>query len=188
MGKVTSGLWGEAEGGGTVHCDGIRAKPCIEAYEMAGRPPAWLWIGNSQLHGINRYQMGEKSAPMALHDKLRPQGVYLVTHSLPNATIAEFVTLFHGIGRQYDLEKILIPVVLNGMRGGAVRASERPIFKQAETLDHLTKSQTFGYMKPIILSSSTNGSNVQEEEFSKTFEKRISTTLATNIPPSYRTY
>lgn len=172
MGRMTVGLLGSAATGGKVHCAGATMDECIEAYDRAGRPPAWLWLGNSQLHGINRYVEGQKTAPMGLHDLLAPQDVYLVTSSLPNATTAEFLTIFYSIGDRIDIKKVILPIVFNGLRGGAVREREWPVLRDPAVIARLETSRAADYMRRIV-KQATPARAGEKEVDSRSVEDRL---------------
>jgi hypothetical protein len=118
---------------------------------------------------------------MELHDRLKPKGVYLVTDTLPNATIPEFVMLLHAIGRRFDLRKVIIPMVLNGMRGGGVRESEWPAFWDRDVIARLKNSHTASYMAPIIARANTNMAR-PERRFPERVEDKLNEAVATAWP------
>src|SRR5688500_5441135 len=62
LGIRTRALFGSVDGA-RVHCAAPADTACLSAYRAAGSPPAVVWLGNSQLHGVNRYRPGEKTAP-----------------------------------------------------------------------------------------------------------------------------
>lgn len=121
MGATTQALYGHGPDG-RIHCAGAADwAACGEAYGKAGRPPAALWLGNSQLHGINRYRAGEATAPEILHKILREKGLYLATFSLPNANLTEHQAIFRALGGRYDTRLVILAVCLDDFREVGVR-------------------------------------------------------------------
>ena len=121
LGEQTSPLFGEVNGG-RVHCQDQRdTAECIAAYKAAGSPPAVLWLGNSQLHGVNRLKAGDKTAAMLVHEALAPQGRYVVAYSEPNANLLEHRALFHQLRQQYRVETLLLSVCLDDFREAGIR-------------------------------------------------------------------
>lgn len=105
-----------------IHCLDSRDSPkCIATYDRAGRPPAVLWLGNSQLAGINRHQPGDRTASFLLHERLRDRGYYLVTYSLPNANLMEHAVVFHATSGKYDTRLLILPVFLDDIREQGIR-------------------------------------------------------------------
>lgn len=130
LGTLTKRVFGWA--GQTIDCEAAKlASPCLAAYRAAGRPPAVLWLGNSQLHGMNRYQPGESTAPMLLHAALVPKGLYLAAYSPPNANTVEYRALFDQLALQYRVQTVIVGVSLDkfretGVRPGLVETAARP--------------------------------------------------------------
>lgn len=126
LGQLTSSLFGQASGG-QVHCQNMRDTAlCLAAYRAAGSPPAVLWLGNSQLHGVNRLQPGQKTAPVLVHEALAAKGRYVVTYSQPNANLLEHRLLFQQLRRDYALDTLVLSVCLDDFRESGIRADIQP--------------------------------------------------------------
>ena len=111
-------------GGGHVQCmDARDTHDCLAAYQKAGRPPAVLWLGNSQLPAINRFKPGDRTAPTLLHEALRPRGFYQVTYAMPNANLFEHAVLFAATASQYDVRALVLPVFLDDIREQGIRST-----------------------------------------------------------------
>lgn len=80
-----------------------------------------LWLGNSQLHGINQYKQGDRNAVEALHLALRPSGKDVIAFSLPNANLQEHYLLFAYFVENFKLTQLLIPVFLDDTRENGIR-------------------------------------------------------------------
>lgn len=80
-----------------------------------------LWLGNSQLHGINQYKQGDRNAVEALHQALRPSGKDVIAFSLPNANLQEHYLLFAYFVEHFKLTQLLIPVFLDDTRENGIR-------------------------------------------------------------------
>jgi len=82
-----------------AHCSVAEdSKECLDGYAAAGKPPAILWLGNSQLAAINRYKDGDRTASSLLYERLRKRGYHLVTYSQPNANLFEHGLVELGLG------------------------------------------------------------------------------------------
>lgn len=82
-----------------------------------------LWLGNSQLHGINQYQAGDQNAVEALHHLLKPSATDVVAFSLPNANLQEHYLLFEYFIQHIKIDKLLIPVFLDDTRENGIRST-----------------------------------------------------------------
>lgn len=121
LGTLTRSVLGYGPGH-RIQCEATApGSPCVTDYRAAGSPPAVLWLGNSQLHGVNRYQPGQSTAPMLLHAALAPKGLYLVAYSLPNANAQEYRAMFRQLTGQYAIRTIVVGVSLDKFREGGVR-------------------------------------------------------------------
>lgn len=126
LGQLTSSIFGEVKGA-RVHCLDMRdAVQCLTAYQAAGSPPAVLWLGNSQLHGVNRLRPGDKTAPMVAHEDLAARGQYVVTYSQPNANLLEHRHLFKRLRQDYDIQTLLLSVCLDDFRESGIRSELSP--------------------------------------------------------------
>ena len=150
MGAFTSGLFGDAATGGRVHCTEVAVEPCEAAWAAAGRPPAVFWLGNSQLHGVNRLHAGDKTAIMAAHDALAPRGIWLTGYSLPNISMMEIATTVESVGLDYKPRLVVFPVVFNGLRIGSVRDEALPLLKRPGAAARIRASKVAPWLAPLL--------------------------------------
>ncbi len=149
LGTLTQSKMGDAAAGGRVHCTELETRPCLDAWAAAGKPRSVFWIGNSQLHGINRLHADDKTAVMALHDALRPKGLFLTGYSLPNISVPEEAAVLHLYAKAFDPKLVIIPAVFNGMRGGGVRDSVLPLLRAPGAADRLRGTAVEQVLRPI---------------------------------------
>lgn len=150
MGDYTSRLIGDAAAGGRVHCTDLEIEPCLAAWRGAGQPPAIFWVGNSQLHGVNRMKEGDRTAIQSAHDALAPDGDWLVGYSLPNITATEIVAAVDSVGLDYRPRLVVVPVVLNGLRGGSVRDSALPLLQRPGVAARIRGSRSGRPLLPLL--------------------------------------
>jgi len=150
MGDFTSALYGAAADGGRVHCEALNIAPCHDAWVQAGSPPAIFWLGNSQLHGVNRMVPGDKTAIMAAHDALRARGDWLVGYSLPNISMMEIAAVVDTVGLDYRPKLVVIPVVLNGLRSGSVRDEALPLLRRPGAAERLRGTRVERSLAPLL--------------------------------------
>lgn len=149
LGTMTQSKLGDAAAGGRVHCTELETRPCLVSWATAGKPKSIFWIGNSQLHGINRMHDADKTAVMAVHDALRPKGLFVTGYSLPNISVPEEAAIAHLYARAFDPKVIIIPAVFNGMRGGGVRDSVLPLLHGRAAIDQLRGTAVAEVLRPI---------------------------------------
>lgn len=80
-----------------------------------------LWLGNSQLHYINQYQIGDHLAPYWLRtmtdsDCIRPLGC-----SLPNAGFQEYLILSRYAAIRVPIQLLIMELVFDDLREAALR-------------------------------------------------------------------
>lgn len=92
-----------------------------KGWEQRHASQTLLWLGNSQLHGINQYKQGDRNAVEALHVALQPSGKDVIAFSLPNADIQEHYLLFAYFVAHFKLDQLLIPVFLDDTRENGIR-------------------------------------------------------------------
>jgi len=90
-------------------------------WQQRGASQTLLWLGNSQLHGINQYKQGDRNAVEALHVALQPSGKDVIAFSLPNADLQEHYLLFAYFVAHFKLDQLLIPVFLDDTRENGIR-------------------------------------------------------------------
>ena len=69
-------------------------EPCLAGFQRRGSTRAALWLGNSQLHGVNQWKEGDETAPARLFAHLHERGLDLITLSQPNANLQEHLVLY----------------------------------------------------------------------------------------------
>ncbi len=57
--------------------------------------PVTLWLGNSQIHAINRFSPGEETASPELHRLFFRLNHYFLTFSQANANLQEHYLFLH---------------------------------------------------------------------------------------------
>jgi hypothetical protein len=80
-----------------------------------------LWLGNSQLHGINQWRPGDETAPALLAPKERSRGRDVVAFSQPNANTQEHLILFTYLARRLPVEWLVLPIVFDDFRESDIR-------------------------------------------------------------------
>jgi lysophospholipase L1-like esterase len=121
-----------------IHCRDIRdAADCVASRQKRGNHRAMLWLGASQLHGVNYYETGDKTAPWHLHDRFSPRGLDVITFSQPNANAQEHLILFEYLRERLEIDYLLVAAVLDDMREGGIRTTVAEALGDRETRSRL---------------------------------------------------
>ena len=118
--------------GAPLHTDRLAGWPEVLAgWRKRGSRPAALWLGNSQLHGVNQAQPGNKSAPGVLFARLDARGVDLLAFSPPNAGPEEHLLAFEYMRKDLALKYLIVGVCFDDFRVGEIRDSLLPTLADA---------------------------------------------------------
>ncbi len=85
-----------------------------------------LWIGYSQLYGINDYRPGQEAAPLSLRERLRSDGIELGAVAMPLINPREMLLTYEWVRNRRRIEGLVIPAWLQGTRGDGIRMSLQP--------------------------------------------------------------
>ncbi|MEJ8572815.1 hypothetical protein [Microbaculum marinum] len=178
LGTETVSIFGTAPEG-RVHCQDARdGHLCEEAY-LRDPGPGVLWLGNSQLHAINRYRPGDRLATEILHDWFRSCGAYLVAYSQPNANLLEHAIAFHALADTYDVRLLILPVVLDDFREQGVRQSVSALLGDAALP---LRGSSFGPFLDENRDATTDRSDSKEETLQALTEAWLDREVATYWP------
>lgn len=141
LGAETSAVFAQLDGD-PIHChDMMDVAACLAGFERRGARAAALWLGNSQLHGVNQYAPGQETASARLAARLRPTGVDLLTLSQPNANLLEHLVLYAYLRDRLPLRLVLLPAVFDDVRDANVRATVASALADPATRDFLAQSE-----------------------------------------------
>jgi hypothetical protein len=141
LGAETSSVFAQLDGD-PIHChDMTDVAACLAGFERRGAGAAALWLGNSQLHGVNQYALGQETASARLAARLRPVGIDLLTLSQPNANLIEHLVLYGYLRERLPLRLLLLPAVFDDVRDANVRASVASALADPATRDFLAESE-----------------------------------------------
>ncbi len=172
LGAETQNVYTDTSGTRVLCQDGRDDGDCYSAYVAAGRPPAILWLGNSQLAAINRYKPGDSTAATLLHDTLGPRGYYVVSYAQPNANLHEHAVTFAALERKYDLKLLILPVFLDDIREQGIRPGIRQLAATPSLRTALEASPVWPHVSSAFPGDPAAGGEAADDN-SKTLQKRI---------------
>lgn len=121
LGAFTTSVLGDSDGYAFHSRYGSEMATLVEAWRMRGASPIITWLGNSQLHGVNRYTEGESTAPMLVFDALRSDGVDTITISPPSSNLVEHYLLFEFVRSKLPLKGVVLQGLFLSQRWTRVR-------------------------------------------------------------------
>ena len=106
LGPQTTTFWSKVESN-PIHC-GMKKKQfknCLDAYIQNGKQrDVVLWLGNSQLHAINQFSEGDKSASFYLHNILRIRTAIYLRFQFPMQIFKNISYCLNMPGSIYQLK------------------------------------------------------------------------------------
>lgn len=128
----------------SVHCqDESDIHHCVSSYYQFGKNmPITIWLGNSQLNGINQFQKGQETGSQILHKLAIKSNHYLISVSQPNANLQEHFLLTSYLTNKLPVKNIILPVVLDDTREDGLRNSLRYILSKNNIKNEIKKYET----------------------------------------------
>ena len=165
LGENTKGFTGKA-GNIKIHCHNLTDyQECLSDYSKFGsNNPIILWLGNSQLHAINDYQEGQKTASTIFFDKAKKQKKYLLTLSQPNANLQEHLIILSHLIKKVPIENLILPIVFDDLREDGIRKNLQDIFYDEKSLKFIRTSEIGNN---LILNHAQNDSSGNETNKNK---------------------
>ncbi|HMO61654.1 MAG TPA: hypothetical protein PKC39_09840 [Ferruginibacter sp.] len=90
-------------------------------WKQRGEDSVYLWLGNSQLHGINQYSPGQVNAVEALQQQLQPYNTEVMGASYPNANMQELLVSALYFVPLLKVKALIVPVFFDDMREDNIR-------------------------------------------------------------------
>jgi hypothetical protein len=141
LGPETTSVYARVDGH-PIHCRTlVDADDCLATWREQGRLPVVLWLGNSQLHGVNQMKQGDETAAAILYPRLRQRGLHLVTFSQPNANLQEQLALFAYLEARLPVKVLILPVVFDDLRETGVRGDLLSALEDPATRDVLGQDE-----------------------------------------------
>ena len=183
LGGQTAEVLGEDSGLRFTCSDATDTEICENAYERAGRPPAILWLGNSQNFAINRYQPGDQLAVSVVHRWLKDRGSWLVSYTQPNANFYEQAIGFEAMARRYNTRLLILPVFMDKLREQGVRDSVAAFMNQPSTADLVRRSPEWPGLAPVLTQrGQTEGQLPTDRTIQARVEEQFEALLSRYVP------
>lgn len=94
-----------------------------KGWEKRGKKEVYLWLGNSQLHGINQMKPGDRNCVEIAFNRFarEKKGIEVIGFSLPNANLQEFLVAFAEARHEMTLGGIVVSVCFDDLREDGIR-------------------------------------------------------------------
>jgi hypothetical protein len=179
LGEDTKKIFGKVNNY-KIHCSDLTDFDlCFKAYQTNGKnQPVILWLGNSQLHGINNYKLGEQPASADLYSFFQNKGEYFLTLSQPNANLQEHYLFFTYLLNKFHIKKLILPLVFDDMREDNIRHELLELLNDEHVILILNKTN----IGKNLLESFNNKKQLINVNFQENFENRLNKKLEFILP------
>lgn len=127
--------------GQKIHCSDLLDLPqCIRTQRISGISDIVLWLGNSQLHAITKYQEGDRVAPEIVHEMLRERNRFLFAVSQPKGNLQEHLLLLAYLLPIVRPTALVLPVVFDNFRDVGIRDTLLNALNDPEVMTLLRRS------------------------------------------------
>lgn len=113
----------------------------IAGWKLRGNKDIILWLGNSQLHGINQLKPGDNTSPGYFYKSLKNTNSDLLAFSLPNANLQEHYLLLEYLKSIIPIKQLIIGVCFDDLRESGIRHDLVRITKEDFIVKLLNNSQ-----------------------------------------------
>lgn len=146
----------------TIHCSDLKDLDlCIKGYEADGQKKSVIiWLGNSQLHAINQYQLGDETAASQIYRALNEYGYHTITLSQANANLQEHYLLFAYLLDKFPIKTLVLPIVFDDMREDEIRPNIKNILKDKSFHKKIDKTLTGKNLISKFIDKDLAGNNI----------------------------
>jgi len=107
-----------------------------------------LWLGNSQLHAVNQWELGDKNAIQFFQELLITKGLTtnkeVLGMSQPNANMQEHYLLLLYLQGKIKIDTLVLPLVMDDFREDSIRDSLEDLLTDSSELNILLSKTQIG--------------------------------------------
>ena len=135
------------DGDYNFHCSDFIERPldnCFQDYLSFSYPdPLILYLGNSQLHGINQPERGLNSSSNILYNHLKTmKDIQLLTLSMPNMSLQEQYATYEYSSTKLPIKTLILSISFDNTRESGIRDGLIDLFSDSKTSSRLKNSET----------------------------------------------
>lgn len=98
-----------------------------------------LWVGYSQLYGINRYQSGDRAAPFILRELLKPDGIQVGAIGLGKVNPRELLLSYEYTRAHTQLDMLVVGAWLQGTKEDGIRPTVQEVLNDQDIVARIAK-------------------------------------------------
>lgn len=114
----------------------------LAGWKLRGKKDIILWLGNSQLHGINQLKPGDNTSPGYFYKSLKNTNSDLLAFSIPNANLQEHYLLFEYLKSILPVKDLILGICFDDLRETSIRYDLVRITKESFLIKSLSNSGT----------------------------------------------
>jgi hypothetical protein len=168
LGRMTTPVFAK-EQGNKIHCSDFSDYwDCKSSFYKSQKRNNIVWFGNSQLHAINQYKLGDETAPKILHRMFSSTETYVLAFSQPNANFSEHEVLLDHVLVDFPTKALILPLVFDdtretGVRSALIKSNEPLDFSENKNNQNLDIS-SYEKREPLNIGSNTSKKDVPNGE------------------------
>ena len=165
--------------GHQLHCEGFEdIDDCIAGIREREAERIVLWLGNSQLDGVNQWAPGQETAPPILARRLRQYDLDLIAVSAPNITAQELLVDLAYLKAQLPIQTVIVPLVFTSFRYPlGVREELSPGMNDPDSVAALEASEIGRKILAAHRDSGKGATPALADTFQEVSEERLTTWL-----------
>ena len=94
---------------------------CIQFLSKKNFKKKILWLGNSQLNGVNQAEIDSKIAPYRVSEYFLKKNIGLITFAAPNMSFQEYLIVFNYLVEKIEFDVVLLSLVFDDTRENGIR-------------------------------------------------------------------
>jgi hypothetical protein len=120
----------------------------VKGWTERGKKETFLWLGNSQLHGINQFKEGNLNSIEYLNSLVKSDKKEVLAMSYPNANLQELLVSTLYASTALPLKGIILPVFYDDMREDGIRSE----IQRTEVITNIQSKHNYFKEIPAIKS------------------------------------
>lgn len=127
---------------------------CIKFLRNKNFKKKILWIGNSQLNGVNQGTPNSKIAPYLVSEYFYKKNIGVIVFAAPNISFQEYSEVIKYLLSNIDLDYIILPLVFDDTRENDIRnnliTKKKDLILDKITLQEITEKKIINFLDKNI--------------------------------------
>lgn len=135
-----------------------------DEWRAGGEQPVILWLANSQVHGVNKHEEGQVTAPHILANRFHAEGFDLITISPPSAHLTEHYLMFEACRSRFPIRMVITANVFLNQRASDIRPTIHGYLRDPEIDALLAETESGRDLLDRYPATDTDASSGENEE------------------------